>query len=54
MALEDPKREDADPSTVEGQEGQEGALPAEVKRRYEAYKAGKTKPISIEELFSDL
>jgi hypothetical protein len=54
MALKDPKREDTDLSTVEGQGGQEGALPPEVKRRYEAYKAGKTKPISLEELFSDL
>jgi len=54
MALKNPKREDTDLTTVESREGQDGALPPEVKRRYDAYKAGKTKPISLEELFSDL
>ena len=56
MALKDPKpnENNRDLPTVDGQENGAGALPPEVKRRYEAYKAGKTKPISLEELFSDL
>lgn len=56
MAVKDPKREDVDPAIVAGQECREGEgrLPPEVKERYDAYKAGKTKPISLEELFSDL
>jgi hypothetical protein len=56
MALKDLKREDMEPTIVAGQEGrgEEGRLPPEVKERYEAYKAGKTKSISLEELFSDL
>ena len=56
MAIRDPKPQenDRDFTTGDGQERHEGALPPEVKRRYEAYKAGKTKPISLEELFSDL
>ena len=51
MAAKDPER--VDPSILAGKEGQEG-LPLEVKRRYGAYKAGKTKPLSLEEMFSDL
>jgi hypothetical protein len=56
MAVKDPKREDVGPTIVAGQESREGEgrLPPTVKERYEAYKAGKTKPISLEELFSDL
>jgi hypothetical protein len=54
MALKDPKPQDVEPATLEGRDGRREALPPEVKRRYEAYKTGKTKPISLEELFADL
>jgi hypothetical protein len=54
MAIKDPKRQDPGFSVTPAEKGQITALPAEVKRRYEAYKSGKTTPISLEELFSDL
>lgn len=68
MSLEDIKREalklsqdDRDElvrtlcqSLDEKEEETGSRLPAEVRRRYEAYKAGKTKPISFEELLAGL
>lgn len=54
MALKNPKRDNVDPTTGSGEEDQENHLPSEVRRRYDALKAGKTKPISLEELFTDL
>jgi putative addiction module component (TIGR02574 family) len=32
----------------------ESALPTEVRQRYEAYKEGKTKPLSLEELLAGI
>jgi len=41
-------------SLDEEEELPESKLPAEVKRRYEAIKAGKTKLLSAEEVFAEL
>jgi putative addiction module component (TIGR02574 family) len=68
MSLEDLKREalklphdDRDElvrtlcESLDEEEEEAGSrLPAEVRRRYEAYKEVKTKPISFEELFAEL
>lgn len=67
MSLEDIKREalklssdDRDElvrtlfQSLDEEEEAGSALPAEVKRRYEAYKEGKTKPISLENLLAGL
>lgn len=40
-------------SLEEDEEDQPG-LPAEVRRRYQAYEEGKTKPMSLEELLAGL
>jgi putative addiction module component (TIGR02574 family) len=41
-------------SSLDEDEETESVLPAEVKQRYQAYKEGKTKPISLEELMAGL
>jgi putative addiction module component (TIGR02574 family) len=41
-------------ASLEEEEEDESVLPMEVRRRHQAYKDGKTKPISLEELLRDL
>jgi putative addiction module component (TIGR02574 family) len=41
-------------SLDEEEDALESKLPAEVRRRYQDYKDGKTKPISLEELLAGL
>lgn len=38
----------------EEEDAPDSVLPAEVKRRYQAYKEGKTKPLDGEEVFAEL
>jgi putative addiction module component (TIGR02574 family) len=41
-------------SSLDEEEETEPVLPAEVKQRYQAYKEGKTKSLSLEELMAGL
>ncbi|HKI06459.1 MAG TPA: addiction module protein [Thermoanaerobaculia bacterium] len=40
--------------SLDDEDEMEPGLPAEVRRRHQAYKEGKTKPISLEELLAGI